>query len=222
MLEEILLKLSVNGSTLAKSAWGHLPAYTYADVIKRVLASEGNIPVTEIFSEMSKPTSRSLLKKVFNKATLHGGHNWYSYTISLINKRKCTACNYVKELTEYYKDDRSYDGCKSICISCDQKYKGVHRRANLDQYAAIASKYRSKKLKALVNWSNLEEIKTIYSNCPKDYEVDHIIPIQGTSVCGLHCEHNLQYLPVSINRSKSNKFDIETYVHQVKYIPPYA
>lgn len=221
MLKDILLKLNVTGHELAKRPWGHLPAYTYADVIGRILASEGNIPVTEVFSEMSKPTSRDLLKKVFNKSSLHGGHNWYSYTLSLINKRKCTACNSVKELTEYYKDDRSYDGCRSICIDCDQKYKDAHRKANLEQYAAISSKYRAKKLEALVKWADLSEIKKIYSNCPDGYEVDHIIPIQGTNVCGLHCEHNLQYMPISDNRSKSNKFIIEEYVHTTEYITPY-
>lgn len=222
MLEDILLKLDATGSKLAKSAWGHLPAYTYADVISRILASEGNIPVTEVFSEMSKPTSRDLLKKVFNKSSLHGVHNWYSYTLSLINKRKCTACSLVKELTEYYKDDRSYDGCRSICTDCDQKYKSVHRKLNLNQYAATASKYRANKYKALVDWADLEEIKNIYSNCPKGFEVDHIIPIQGVDVCGLHCKYNLQYLSMSVNRSKSNKFSMNEYIHTTEYVPPYS
>lgn len=221
MLEEILVKLNVNGSTIVKNAWGHLPAYTYADVIERILLNEGNTPIIEVFSEMSKPTSRALLKKVFNVSSLAGGHNWYLYTISLIGKRKCTACNAIKSVTEYYKDVRSYDGCKSMCITCDQKYKATHRSANLEQYAATASKYRAKKLKALAGWANLEEIKNIYTNCPSGYEVDHIIPIQGVLACGLHCEHNLQYLPMSTNRSKSNKFIIEDYSHNVKYVSPY-
>lgn len=213
MLEEILLKLNAKGSDIVKKAWGHLPAYTYADVISRILLSEGNIPITDVFSEMSKPTSRELLKKVFNKTTLHGGHSWYAYALSLISKRKCTACNEVKNIGSFYKDARSYDGCRSICISCDSKYKDTHRRANLAQYAAISSKYRSKKLQALVPWANLDKIKDIYANCPEGFEVDHIVPLQGVDVCGLHCENNLQYLPMSVNRSKSNKF-IEEYALQ--------
>ena len=45
-------------------------------------------------------------------------------------------------------------------------------------------------------------IKQIYLDCPKGYEVDHIIPI---SKGGLHHEDNLQYLTISENRRKGNR-----------------
>ena len=47
-------------------------------------------------------------------------------------------------------------------------------------------------------------MQTIYENCPKGYEVDHIIPI---SKGGLHHQDNLQYLPWRDNRRKSNKLN---------------
>ena len=38
------------------------------------------------------------------------------------------------------------------------------------------------------------------------WEVDHVIPLNGKLVSGLHVPDNLQVVPVALNRSKSNKF----------------
>jgi hypothetical protein len=43
---------------------------------------------------------------------------------------------------------------------------------------------------------NLSIIKEFYSKCPIGYEVDHIIPLNGKNVSGLHTITNLQYLKV--------------------------
>ena len=52
---------------------------------------------------------------------------------------------------------------------------------------------------------NLSIIKEFYSKCPIGYEVDHIIPLNGKNISGLHTITNLQYLKASENRRKSNK-----------------
>lgn len=72
----------------------------------------------------------------------------------------------------------------------------------------LAKLHKLKKKQAVPKWANLDKIKEIYKNCPEGYQVDHVIPLQGKIVCGLHVDNNLQYLTPLENMSKSNKFEI--------------
>ena len=89
-----------------------------------------------------------------------------------------------------------------------EKLKKINKLYKLNNKSLInadAAKRRATKLKATPKFANLNKIKEIYKNCPKGYHVDHIIPLRGKTVCGLHVEWNLQYLTPSENTSKSNK-----------------
>lgn len=59
--------------------------------------------------------------------------------------------------------------------------------------------------KATPKWADLTAIAAFYAARPPGHEVDHIIPLRGKHVCGLHVLENLQYLPVRENRSKFNR-----------------
>jgi hypothetical protein len=73
---------------------------------------------------------------------------------------------------------------------------------------------RAKKLNKYPAWADKEEIKKIYVQCVLmeketgiSYEVDHIIPLNGENVSGLHVHNNLQIVTKQKNIEKSNKFN---------------
>lgn len=69
---------------------------------------------------------------------------------------------------------------------------------------------RARKLQATPKWLTKEqvgEIRALYNNCPEGYHVDHIMPLRGKNLSGLHVPWNLQCLPGIVNKVKSNKVE---------------
>jgi hypothetical protein len=85
---------------------------------------------------------------------------------------------------------------------------------NRDKVNAYQAKRRAKKLHATPPWltkEQLEEIRSYYSLAKElqwlseePLEVDHIVPLQGENVSGLHVPWNLQILPKKLNLIKHN------------------
>jgi hypothetical protein len=133
-------------------------------------------------------------------------------------------CRKIKSLDNFYYNMKAKDHKDSWCKECKKSYvakfqkdhkdktqanKNAWQKRNNDTIKSLTAKRRASKLNATPVWltkAQLKEIKIFYKNCPKGYEVDHIIPLQGREVKGLHVSWNLQYLTISENRSKSNKF----------------
>jgi hypothetical protein len=47
--------------------------------------------------------------------------------------------------------------------------------------------------KSIPIWADSDNMASIYKRTPQGHHVDHIIPLMGDLVCGLHTEHNLYY-----------------------------
>ena len=83
---------------------------------------------------------------------------------------------------------------------------------NRGRINAIGSKYRATKRNAVPSWltnTHLTQIAVIYDTCPEGFDVDHIVPLQGEDVCGLHVPWNLEHLELQKNRGKGNRMDNE-------------
>lgn len=93
------------------------------------------------------------------------------------------------------------------------------RRANRAKCAEIKARRRSAKLQRTPKWLSAEQKSEIF-NCYRTardmtvitcepYHVDHVVPLQGEGVCGLHVPWNLQIVPGRVNNAKYNKLPAE-------------
>ena len=144
-------------------------------------------------------------------------NNFYDCTSKIDNKySSCINCSklYYKENSEYYKDYREENKDKikdyreenrEKIIEYNKKYYQEHKKEDI----ATQAKRRAAKLQRTPSWGNEQKIKEIYLSCPEGMHVDHVIPLQGKLVSGLHVSENLQYLTAKENLSKSNTYEVE-------------
>jgi hypothetical protein len=134
-----------------------------------------------------------------------------------------------KPIIEFAKHPTGKHGVNTTCKSCRNEYRKqyyiANREKNLMESAVWAKNnaYRKRAstanrralvLKATPKWANKEVINNLYKEADSiskfanyQFEVDHIIPLQGKNVCGLHVENNLQIISMVQNRQKAVRYE---------------
>lgn len=86
------------------------------------------------------------------------------------------------------------------------------RAANPERVAAYIRAYKKRRARATPAWANEFFLAEAYELAARRtaatgvcWEVDHLVPLQGRAVCGLHVENNIAVIPQSINCAKSNR-----------------
>lgn len=143
------------------------------------------------------------------------------------NKKECTICKEIKELSLFGKSKQYKDNLNCCCKRCNNKKsrtytknnkdkiskaKKIYRKDNSEKINALGAKRRASRLNATPSWSEISEITKLYTKAKEleqetgtKYHVDHVIPLQSDKVCGLHVLANLQILEASENIKKGNK-----------------
>lgn len=90
-----------------------------------------------------------------------------------------------------------------------ERYREISRvwkSSNRGKVREADARRRAIKRQQAPPWSERKAVEAFYAACPAGFHVDHIIPLAGKTVRGLHVLANLQYLPAKANLMKSNRF----------------
>jgi len=83
------------------------------------------------------------------------------------------------------------------------------------QRRADDAKRRADEIRATPPWADLQAIKAVYEGTRvkeietgRAFHVDHIVPLRGSRVNGLHVAYNLRAIPAGENMKKGKRFEI--------------
>lgn len=122
-----------------------------------------------------------------------------------------------KAKREYYDKNKAevIERAQSRTTEAKNSYKKKHKRANPDYYKELTNARRRRFRQATPKWLTAEqklEIRLKYRLAIElsrrlgvPHAVDHIVPLQGEEVCGLHVPWNMEVITQEQNLKKSNK-----------------
>ena len=136
---------------------------------------------------------------------------------SVIKKAKEYARNNSEKVAEYQKKWKA-ENQEKIKAWSDANPDYFNEKAkqwaidNPSQSRANSANRRAAKMNALAAWADQSIIEKMYSESRRlmeltgiKFAIDHVIPLQGDIVTGLHVETNLQILTAYENGSKNNR-----------------
>lgn len=188
-------KLELANQYLEFVVWKALK-YSKEEYIKAI-CSEGKLP--ELLG-VSYPTITALNKRIYPGITRCTRP--ITYILDYYNYKYCKSCDKCLLQANFDKNKSLPNNLHGYCKQC----RSIDKKLNRGLYNSSSAKRHATKLKATPSWGQ-QGIKEFYTKCPKGYHVDHIIPLQGKTVCGLHVLNNLQYLPAQENLSKGNNYN---------------
>ncbi len=151
-----------------------------------------------------------------------GGETWKFRFLHELNLKYCVACKELLSYAEFHKDNSNTSGCHGYCKKCrvelnaeqyrTESTQEAHQRSYQKNYFKILERnqhYKGERALRVPKWSQTEQIIDFYSKCPRGMHVDHIVPLKGELVSGLHVMQNLQYLSAEENMQKGNRFEVD-------------
>lgn len=146
------------------------------------------------------------------------------------NKNKDKSHKYSKKWNDTHKTKRTeivnfWKSRNPDKVKSYNKKSGAKWAANnKGKRNAIDMRRKAGLIQRTPKWADLDKIREFYVEAERltketgiPHEVDHIIPLQGKNISGLHVHNNLQILTKSKNRSKKNNYDVVTLFTECTY-----
>lgn len=100
-------------------------------------------------------------------------------------------------------------GNTTSCGCYNREISTTHGLSQTREYARANARLRKiSKERRTPSWADRVALIEFYRRRPEGMHVDHIIPLHGEFVSGLHVVENLQYLPATENLKKNNKYRV--------------
>lgn len=197
----ILDKLNWDYDKVVRRARANSTELLAGDLIFAVLEHDTVPNAAKYLNKGSQTLNRALEAEfvpLFGK--LSGGNETWKYKfLSFVEYKRCSGCHSLKEFILFDIDNSTSDSRHAYCKICRKEHNATSN--------ALRSFKRGSNIR-IPKWANKDKIIEIYKNCPAGYQVDHIVPLQGNLVSGLHVENNLQYLSALDNIRKGNRFEV--------------
>ena len=201
---EIVEFLNLDPNTQLKKPIRGKSGITILSLVEALISNSSILKAGESLGYSANPLKQEIRKVLLplfedrhkgDFTTTSGGDcRWRLELLELINYKHCSLCNTTIRLQDFGKDKSdSRLGISSYCRSCGLAKSKQHKFYIIERTP---------------EWCDLDKISEIYNKCPKSMVVDHIIPLRGKAVSGLHVPENLQYLSASDNMKKLNKYEV--------------
>lgn len=193
-------------------------------IITRAEAKERQL--TEYFT--GKPCSRGHMSQrktnngMCRECVRENHYTWYAsnrqQALQIISKWSKVNKHKINKASAKYRaaDDqrtreifrRYYTNNRDLILKKNRLWRGK----NADLLRMYNTKRRRQIIIATPPWADMDAIRAVYTEATmlqratgEKYHVDHIIPLAGKTVCGLHVAYNLRAVPAEENLKKNNK-----------------